>query len=253
MLQNFFIAILASLYSVVGNLGLSIILLTLLIRTGLLPLTLPSLKARKKIKKLQPKLDKLKKKHKGDKLALQKAQTDLYKKYNVNPLGGCIPQLIQLVMLIGLYRAMQSFLEQTEVMGMSIDPTFLWMNLAESDSSYILPIIVFVVQMIYALMISPGAEVRDIVPNESKSKKVQKENEKEEDMAEMAKSMQQQMLFIMPISTAFLALKFPSGLALYWATTNLFNIIQQYAVSGWGGLIVYWQKLKLAVTKLLSN
>lgn len=93
-------------------------------------------------------------------------------------------------------------------------------------------------------MLAPGAEVRDLVPNKSKNQVVKKENEKEEDMADMAKSMQQQMIFIMPLMTGFIASKFPSGLAVYWVVANIFGIVQQYFVSGFGGLSLYLQRIK---------
>ena len=243
MLQQFFTNILVFLHSWVGSLGVSIIILTLLIRTLPLPVTLPSLKERKKMKKIQPKLDKLKKKHKGEKEKLQKAQMELYQKYNVNPLAGCLPQILQIVVLIGLYRSLQGVLENGVIDGTTVNPQFLWVNLTQPDSTYILPILAAVVQLILALMISPGAEVRDIVPNEAKSEKVKRENEQEEDVAEMAKSMQQQMIFIMPLMTGFLASRFPAGLAIYWVATNLYSIVQQYFVSGLGGLKTYWQRL----------
>ncbi len=245
MLQQFFSIILTSLYSIVGDLGLSIIVMTILIRSLLLPLVIPSLKARKKLKKIKPKLDKLKNKHKGDKQALQKAQVELYQKYNVNPLAGCLPQILKIVVLLGLYRALQSFLEQGQVQGMVIDPQFLWLDLTQPDSKYILPILAGSIQLILALMISPGGEIRDIVPNESRSQKTKQKNEEEEDSAEMAKAMQQQMIFIMPFFTAFIATKFPAGVAVYWVITNLFSIVQQYFVSGLGGLKTYWQRLKM--------
>ncbi len=248
MLQQFFTIILVSLHSLVGSLGLSIILLTILIRTLLLPVTLPSLKARKKIKKIQPKLDKLKNKHKGNKKKLQQEQMKLYQKYNVNPIAGCIPQILQIIVLIGLYRALQGVLENGVIDGVQVNPEFLWLNLTQPDPTYILPIMAAGVQLILALMISPGGEVRDIVPNEAESEKVQQENKEEEDMAEMAKSMQQQMIFIMPLMTGFLAASFPAGLAIYWVATNLFSIVQQYFVSGWGGLKTYLQRIKLKLS-----
>jgi len=250
MLEQGFTIILVSVYSLVGDLGLSIIALTLLIRSLLIPFTLPSLRARKKMNELKPELDKLKKKHKGDKQKLQKAQMELYKKYNVNPLAGCLPQILQIVILIGLYQTLKGVLAEGMLDGVSVDLNFLWLNLTQSDPSYVLPVLAGLVQFFLAIMISPGAEIRDIVPNESKSKKVQKENEEEEDTAEMAKAMQQQMMFIMPIMTTFIALKFPAGLALYWVTTNVFSIVQQYFVSGWGGLKTYYIRLK---QKLATN
>lgn len=239
-----FVGVLLFFYQFTGNLGIAIILLTLVIRFILLPLTLPSLKARKKIEKLKPKLDKLKKKFPEDKQALQKAQAELYQKYNVNPLSGCIPQLIQLALLIFLYRSLVNFLGQDQVNGVMVQSQFLWLDLTEPDTTYVLPILAGVFQLILSLMISPGGEVRDVVPNESKSKKVQDENKKEEDMAEMAASMQQQMIFIMPVMTVFIASRFPSGLALYWIITTIFSLGQQYAISGWGGLKNYMKKIK---------
>lgn len=245
MLQQFFTIILTSLYSVVGNLGVSIIVMTLLIRSLLLPLTLPSLKAQKKIKKLQPKLNKLKKKHKGDKQALQQAQVELYQKYNVNPLAGCLPQIVKIIILLGLYQALNSFLGDSQINGAAINTQFLWLDLTQPDPTYVLPILAGLVQLILSLMISPGGEVRDIVPNKAKSKKVQQENKQEEDMAEMAQAMQQQMIYIMPFMTALVAVKFPAGLALYWVMTNLYSIVQQYFISGWGGLNKYVHRARL--------
>ena len=243
MFEQFFNIILTSLYSVIGDLGLSIVVMTLLIRSLLLPISLPSLKAQKKIKKIQPQLEKLKRKHKKNPKAMQQAQKELYKKYNVNPLAGCLPQILKLIVLLGLYRALTSFLGNGVVDGLTINPNFLGLDLTQPDSTYILPILVGVIQFLLALMLSPGAEVRDIVPNKAKSKKIKKENEKEENTAEMAKAMQKQMIFMMPVMTAFIATRLPAGLAVYWVTTNLYSIIQQYFVSGWGGLETYSQRI----------
>jgi YidC/Oxa1 family membrane protein insertase len=239
-----FFEILVFLYQFTGSLGLAIIALTLLIRSILVPLTLPSLKARKKITEIQPELNKLKKKHGKNKQALQKAQLELYQKYNVNPLSGCIPQLVQLVVLIFLYRTLINFLGQDVINGASINSVFLWLDLTQPDAKYILPVVASTSQFILSLMISPGGEIRDIVPNKAKSKKVQQENKKEEDTAGMAASMQQQMLFIMPIMTVFIAARFPSGLAVYWVVTTLFSIGQQYLISGLGGLKSYLLRAK---------
>lgn len=245
MLQNFFTMLLASIYLVVGNLGLSIILMTVLIRSVLLPLVLPSLKARKKMSKVKPELDQLKKKYKDDKKGLQQAQMELYQKYNINPLSGCLPQILNIVVLIGLYRSLMSFLDNGQVDGLTIGTEFLWLNLAQPDGTYILPVLAGLVQLTLSLMISSGGEVRDIVPNQSKSEAVRQENKKEENMAEMAQSMQQQMVFIMPAMTAFIAARLPSGLAVYWVVTSLYSIVQQYFVSGPGGLKNYYQRIKL--------
>lgn len=233
-----------------GSLGYGIILFTFLIRSALLPLTIPSLKSTKKMQDLQPELKKLSKKHGKDRQALQQAQLELYKKYNVNPLAGCIPQLAQLGVLILLYQALINFINAN---GGVVDMHFFWLDLSIPDSKYILPILAVITQFVLSLMIAPGAETPDTVPNTSKSKKIQKANEKEEDTADMARSMQQQMMFIMPLMTGFIALRFPSGLALYWVATTLFSIGQQWYITGPGGLVTYAQRAKTFITSKLGK
>ena len=215
-----------------GSLGWGIVAFTLLTKFALFPLTNSSIKAQKQLQKLQPELKKLTEKFGKDKKGLQQAQMELYKRYNANPIAGCIPQLIQFFVIIVLYRAMISFLDGATINGFNLN--FLWFNVSQPDKTYILPILSGVTQLILSLMISPGAEVRDIVPNKSKLKKVQEANKKEENTAEMAATMQQQMLFIMPIMMGVIAASFPSGLALYWVISTVTSIIQQYYVSGWG-------------------
>lgn len=246
-IKDFTIQILFQLYQVTGNLGIAIIVLTILIRFLLVPLSLGSLRSQKKIQDLKPEIDKLKKQHGKDKVKLQQAQMELYKKYNINPLAGCLPYLVQIVLLIILYQVLHQFIGQTEMNGVSINPHFYWLDLSKPDPLHVLPVLAGVTQFILSLMISPGAEVKDVVPNDSKKKAVQKANEKEEDFAEMAASMQKQMLFMMPIMTGFIAWRFQSGLALYWVITTIFSVVQQYYISGWGGLISYW---KLALVKI---
>lgn len=235
--------VLLSLYQVTGNLGIAIIGFTLLVRAILLPLTWNSLKAQKAMRDLQPEIKKLKTKHGKDAKGFQQAQMDLYKKYNVNPLAGCLPQIVQLVLLIILYQVLMQFIGQETINGITINPSFLGLDLRDPDSTYVLPILAAVSQLIFSLMILPGGEVRDIVPNSSKRKEIKKANEKEEDFAEMANSMQKQMMFIMPIMTGFLALRFPSGLALYWVATTVISAVQQYFVSGFGGLETYTKRI----------
>jgi YidC/Oxa1 family membrane protein insertase len=232
------------LYQATGNLGTALIVFTLAVRTLLYPITLSSLKAGNNLKKLQPELKELQRKHKNDKTAMQQAQMALYKKYNVNPLAGCLPQIIQIVILIVLYQVLVKFLGQSEMNGVAINPEFLWLQLNHPDRTFVLPVLAGVTQLVLSLMIAPGAEKRDIVPNESKKKNVKEENKKEEDFAEMAQSMQQQMIFILPVMTGILAIQFPAGLSLYWVVTTLFSIGQQYYVSGWGGITLYLKRLQ---------
>jgi len=241
-ITGFFNFILIELYKITGSLGFSIIGLTLILRSILIPFTLPSLKSQKKMRDLKPEIDKLKKKH-TDKKVLQLKQMELYKKYNVNPLAGCLPQILQLAVLIFLYRALISFLNNAGVQAIDIDTNFLWMNLSVPDNKYILPVLAAGSQFILSLMLAPGAEIRDVIPNKSKLKKIKEANKKEEDTAEMAQTMQRQMMFVMPVMTGFIATRFPSGLALYWVISTIFSVAQQYFVSGFGGLTLYYQRL----------
>lgn len=236
------------LYQATGDLGIALITFTILVRTILFPLTYSSLKITHKMRELQPELKQLQKKHGKDKKALQAAQLELYQRYNVNPLAGCLPQILQIAVLIFLYQVLIKFLGQPEVNGITIDPHFFGLNLSGKDPSYILPVLAGVTQLILSLMIAPGAEQPDVTPNDAKSKKLKKENEKEENFAEMAASMQQQMLFIMPIMTGFIALNFPAGLSLYWVVTTIFSIGQQWYISGLGGLVSYTQRAVQFVT-----
>jgi YidC/Oxa1 family membrane protein insertase len=226
-------------------LGWAIILFTLAIRLILLPVTLPSIKAQKKMQDLKPELDLLKKKFKDDKTGFQKAQLDLYKKYNINPLAGCLPQLAQFGVLIILYQTFLSLLKQPEFSGIPLYLNFGWLDLSKPDGLYILPVLAAVSQLILSVMLMPVTEIKDVVPNKSKNLKIQAKNKQEEDTAGMAATMQQQMLFMMPIMTGVFAIKFPAGLSLYWVITTVFSIIQQQMISGPGGLETYYNRVKL--------
>ncbi len=235
-LITFFSEVLLFFNGALGSVGLALIVFTIIIRLLILPLTLPSIKSSQKIKKLQPELKKIKEKFKGDKQGYALAQSQLYKSYNINPLAGCLPQIIQLVILIILYRAIIGLFDQSN----SLNFNFLWTDLSQPDKLYIFPILAALSQFILSLMISPATQTRDVVSNKTQDELLKKANEKEEDIAEMASTMQQQMMFLMPIMTGVIALRLPSGLALYWIMGTIFSIVTQYFVSGLGGIAVFW-------------
>lgn len=235
-LITFFTEVLLFLNNVLGSVGLSLLVFTIIIRLLILPLTLPSIKSSQKIKKLQPELKKIKEKYKDDKQGFALAQSQLYKSYNINPLAGCLPQILQLVILIVLYQAIMRLFNQDN----GLNFQFLWADLSKPDNKYIFPILAAASQFILSLMISPATQTRDVVPNKTQADLLKKANEKEEDMAEMASTMQQQMMYMMPIMTGIIALRLPSGLAFYWILGTLFSIVTQYFVSGLGGVAVFW-------------
>ena len=229
-----------------GNFGLAIIAITFLIRLVLVPITLPSLKSQKKIKELQPQLDKLKKKHGKDKQVFAQKQLELYKQHNVNPAAGCLPQIVQIALFIIFYRVLINVLNGDQPPHISF--LFLGLDLTQPDTTYILPILAGISQLFLGLMIAPGADTtaEKTLAAQTKSKK---DDKQAEDMTQMAQQMQSQMLYIMPAFTFFIALRFPSGLALYWVVSTLFSLVQQYFVSGLGGLTPHLKKLGIIHSK----
>ena len=139
------------------------------------------------------------------------------------------------------------WLTQPTFNGIELHLQLGWLDLSKPDGHYILPILAAVSQLILSVMLIPVTETKDVVPNQSKKLKVIDKNKKEEDTAEMAATMQQQMLFMMPIMTGFFAIKFPAGLSLYWVITTVFSIVQQYFISGPGGLATYYNRAKLVL------
>jgi YidC/Oxa1 family membrane protein insertase len=228
------------LNGLVGDLGLAIILLTVGLRLLLYPLTLPSMKAAVKMRDLQPEIGKLKKKHKDDKLALQQAQAELFKQHQVNPAAGCLPQILQFIFLIALYRVFIVFFENGH---QGISTVFLWFDLASSNNNLILALIAAASQFILGLMIMPAVSTtaEKVL---AASTPTQKDDKEADSMSDMAVTMQKQMVFIMPVMTGIIALRFPAGLVLYWIVSTLFSLVQQYTVSGWGGLEPYLDKVK---------
>jgi YidC/Oxa1 family membrane protein insertase len=227
---------LGQLFHVTGNFGWSIILFTVLIRVIILPLTLPALKSQRKMRELQPKLKELQKRHKGDKDALAKAQMALYKEHNFNPLGGCLPSLLQFVPLIIIYNVLQKFIHDGNT-GALTGTLFLGIDMVQKDKTFILPILAAASQLILSLMIAPATKKPDVIPDASKDKQVQDLNKKEDEQQDMAEAMQKQMLFMAPVMTGIFAVNFPAGLALYWIASTVVSIVQQYFITGWGGLI----------------
>jgi YidC/Oxa1 family membrane protein insertase len=224
------------LYGAFGNnLGLAIIFLTLFVRGILIPFTLPQLKSAKKLALLKPELDALKKKHGHDAKLFQQKQLEFYKERGVNPAAGCLPFIAQFVVLIALYQVFMNSINGT-ALGDAVNSQFLLWDLKSKDTTYVLPILAGVLQLITSRTLRPAVE------NEPEKREGTKEQK--EDVAEMAGAMQQQMVFMMPVMTTIFAIQFPAGLALYWVITTAFSLVQQLLVSGPGGLLVYANKVK---------
>ena len=191
-------AILSWLHSLFGNWGWSIIALTALIRIVLYPLTYKGMISMQKMKMLAPKLKELKEKHKKDPQKLNAATMEMYKKHGANPLGGCLPMVLQIPVFFALYR---TILNSVELQGA---PWILWIhNLSLMDPYYILPVLM-------------GASMfmqQHMTPNN------------------FTDPMQEKVFKYLPIIFTFFFITFPSGLVLYWLTNNMFSIAQQYMVN----------------------
>ena len=247
-------------YKISGNFGIALIALTILIRVLLIPLTLPSMRAAEKIKELAPELEKLKKKYGKDKQKLAKAQLELYQKAGANPAAGCLPQIIQLVILITLYQAFMQVLKagNGEVItklnetlypflklhiSTVINTKFLFLDLNKPDIiripglTFPLPGVFLITAALLQFLSS-----KMMMPAVQKAKEIAKKTPEKQD--DMAAEMQSQMMYFFPLMTLVIGYSFPSGLVLYWLVFSLFTSIQQYFISGWGGLTPWINKLR---------
>jgi len=231
-----------------GNLGWAIIGLTIAIRLLLTPLTLPSLKSAQKLKQLQPELNKLKARFGQDKQAWAKKQLEFYQANGVNPAAGCLPQIVQIVILIALFQAFSQVLTQNGnvidnlnnvlygplklTRETVINNRFAYLNLTQPDLFTIPTVNLFgltfnkfpgifllasaIIQFISSKLMMPAAQ---------KAKNLAEKTKESSD--DMAAAMQQQMLYLMPLMTLFIGFKFASGLVLYWLTFSLVMLAQQ--------------------------
>ncbi|MBU0709001.1 YidC/Oxa1 family membrane protein insertase [Patescibacteria group bacterium] len=212
-----------------SNMGLAIIALTLLFRVVLIPLTLPAMRSSKKIKELQPQLDKLKEKNKGDQAALAREQMELYRDHGVNPAAGCLPIFLSIPVMVALYQVLLQALDASalEVLNQKIyfdflriggisqlHTFFLWLDLTKPDRFFILPVLVGVCQYLNSLLISPTLASDT------------KQSGKSGGGDEMAAMMQSQFKYMFPLMTTFITLRLPAGVALYWLVSTLFGIMQ---------------------------
>lgn len=237
---NIILQALLFLYGILfQNMGLAIIALTVLIRALMVPLTLPASKAQKKMAELKPHLDELKEKHKDNKQKLQEEQLKLYQEHGVNPVAGCLPYIIQIVVLIALYQVLVKYLgPNAKINDQSVNTGFLWLDLAKHDPTYVLPVLAGVTQFVLSKMMTP-TKALDVKKNDTKEEKKDKQ-----DFAEAMQEVQGQMVYMMPIMTTIVSLNFPSGLALYWVIGNIFSVVQQYFITGWGGLAEFFNRIK---------
>ena len=232
--------------SITGNVAIGIILFTITARLVILPLTLTSIRSSRKMQELQPMIKELQRKHGKDPQKLQEETLKLYREFKINPVGGCVPMLLQLPIFFGVYQAVfhlfggeagrvflsdaakthlqdpdiaaifaQKLFGLIEVGGTSFGPTGYVVWTAPASFIYlILPTFSILFQFLQTVMATP--RVQD--PQQ--------------------KAMTQTMMF-MPLVFGYIAFTFPQGAVLYWVVSSLVGIVQQYFTSGWGSLANY--------------
>ncbi len=211
--------ILLYLYIPGHDFGLAIILLTIIIKLAFYPLAAKGIRSQRALSEIQPKIKEIQEKYKDDKEKQSRAMMDFYKQEKINPFSGCLPLLIQLPILIALFRLFwrgfgpeqMHFLYGFVPHVGQIDTTLLGLiNLAESSA--ILAVITGVAQFFQTKMVAP-------------QKKPGKKGN-----PDFSQVMQKQMLYFFPVFTVFILWRMPSAIAVYWLTTTLFTIVQQYII-----------------------
>jgi YidC/Oxa1 family membrane protein insertase len=207
------LSILGFFYKFTHNWGVAIICLTILINIILFPLTFKSFHSMQQMKKIQPHMQKLKELHKDNPQKLNKEMMELYKQYNVNPLGGCLPLLLQMPIFIALYQGLMRFIELK-------GSHFLWIkDLAKPDAVPLpvsLPVLGSSINILPILMVGVMLLQQKVSQGISGAA-----------MTDEQASQQKMMMLMMPLFFGFLFYKMPSGLVLYWLTNTILMTTEQ--------------------------
>jgi YidC/Oxa1 family membrane protein insertase len=185
------------IYQIVGNWGWSIVLVTVIIKLAFYHLSAKSYRSMAAMRKLQPRLQMLKERYGDDKQKLTQTTMELYKAEKINPLGGCLPVLVQIPVFIALYWVLIESVELRQA------PFILWIHdLSAKDPYFILPIIMGITMFIQQHLNPPPAD-----------------------------PVQAKMMKFLPIFFTFLFINFPAGLVLYWIVNNSISILQQWYIT----------------------
>jgi len=184
-----------------ANYGLAIIIMTIIVKLILWPLTQKQIQSMKDMMKIQPKMDEIRARYKDDKERMNLELANLYKTNKINPLSGCLPLLLQFPIMIGIFYGIRDF----QYVGPA---NFLWMeSISNPDPWYILPVLSAVTTFITSKQTMP-AQGEGKSPLNSKM-----------------------MTYFMPLFIGYISISFPAGLVLYWVVMNLMQIAQQTLMS----------------------
>ncbi|MBI2773063.1 MAG: membrane protein insertase YidC [Chloroflexi bacterium] len=241
------LSLLIAAYGFLRDFGLAIVVVTFGIRLALYPLFVTQIRSQRAMQEVGPALNELKAKYGKDRQRMAEEQMKLYRERGVNPAMGCLPLLIQMPILFAMYAAFIqaplltgdqvrellwniSFVRDALAPGQTLDTTANWLpwiadcpgpngttlrGLACNDQLYVLPILAGISQLIASLMAQPAKMPATQDPQAK---------------------MMQSMVYYFPIITVVIAAGLPAGLAVYWVSTTIFQIAQQYFVTGWGQL-----------------
>lgn len=216
-ISKLMIATLAFFHHITRNWGFAIILLAVLLNLITYPLTAKSFMSMKKMQELHPQMEKLKKEYKDNPQRLNKEMMELYKTYNINPLSGCLPMLLQMPIFIALYQALMRCIELRQA-------GFFWIQDLSSPDAIPLPITLPIIGN--SINILPLIMVGAMVIQQKISTKTMGSAVTPEQ-----KEQQKMMLIILPIVFGFIFYNMPSGLVLYWVVNTVLTILEQYAMT----------------------
>lgn len=200
---------LVGLHGILGSYGLTIIALTVIIKLITYPLNAMQIRSSKAMRDIQPLIEEAKRRYGKDRERLTQETMRIYRENGVNPMLGCLPMVVQMPVWFGLYWALLH-LAQTSA---DFNRGFLWLpSLAQPDPYHILVVLTVVTQFIVQKMMTlPTSDPQQQTMN--------------------------RVMLVMPLTFGFVAMSVPSGLVLYWVTTNVFTFFQQLLTTGWGGLL----------------
>lgn len=189
--------LLSKIHALVGNWGWAIIVFTLVVKLALYPLAVTQYRSMAKMKKLAPRMQRLKEQYGDDRMKFQQAVMELYKQEKANPLSGCLPLLVQMPIFLGLFYMLQSVVELRHA------PWMFWVqDLSVRDPYYVLPALMAISMYVQSMFNPPSAD-----------------------------PMQDKMMKVMPLVFSVMFLFFPAGLVLYYVVNNSFSIAQQWYIT----------------------
>lgn len=245
------------------NLGIAIILFSIFLIFAMRPLTKPYMESMKKIKAMEPQLAKLRKKFGTDKIKMSQAQAELYKQNKINPTAGCLPYILQFLILIALFQVFTTALSSQDIASgklnqllyapfkfsndQPLNTSFLYLDISKPDTFHI-PGIPFGIPGLFLILaaLAQFLSVKITSPYIAEEQKIAKKSKNQLDDTQVM--MQKSMTYMMPLMTLIFGLRLPSGLALYWLVYSLVNVWQQVSMSGWGSLTPGINLLKSKLT-----